>query len=471
MKHFYFISLFILQSLIIYAPLAVSQTWQPIKTVIEDSKHTGLYAGRNSASLVVTTFNNGIFRSTNQGASWVKTYEGTDTIFTLFPLNDQILIAGSKGSILKSLDSGKTWLKFPFPKHIAISQLALHPNGVLFAGTGSAFDFNSIQEGEGVWYSADSGKTWKAKNEGIFNAHALIESITILPDGTILAGIYDDRDFGNDPKQGIMSLSSISGSWQRVSFSVKAPAKREYQDANLHITHVHSLFTDEQKVYAAISGIYTNFAVAFTASKPINQLNNPDFLWELKWVRDSLPADGGYYDLLSGLFTDSKRNQWLGATLSTSGTNYKAYKATFNLPIQWSIASTGLPNGLGKFLFTEDILGNLYTAGYFFGDSVYTLKTDGDITDISDHFSIAENSFFISPNPAEHEITVHSHNMSLELLNIKIMNPLGKLLIDRDIYFQDSFTLPISAEIFPKGIYLVQLLNGEKIETFRIVKQ
>jgi photosystem II stability/assembly factor-like uncharacterized protein len=100
----------------------------------------------------------GVFRSTNDGASWdgpvlggphAATFQGLGTVTTLVVSGEKIYAARRQG-MLVSADQGATWQPVIYPAGItAIAAMAVTPDGMLWVGGR-----------EGVLYTADNGHTW-----------------------------------------------------------------------------------------------------------------------------------------------------------------------------------------------------------------------------------------------------------------------------------------------------------------------
>jgi photosystem II stability/assembly factor-like uncharacterized protein len=89
------------------------------------------------------------------------------------------------GAVLRSLDQGTTWRRFPLGLRAAVSSLAVDPTTptTLYAGTD-----------HGVFWSADSGESWTPLLDGLTDLH--VTSLAIDPRGSSLhagtpAGVFD----------------------------------------------------------------------------------------------------------------------------------------------------------------------------------------------------------------------------------------------------------------------------------------
>jgi photosystem II stability/assembly factor-like uncharacterized protein len=111
-----------------------------------------LYAG---------TYWGGVFRSTDSGDNWVAINEGltNPTIHALAidPLTSRRAYAGTREGVFRSTDGGASWISAGLT-NLSVYALAINPlsSNTLYAGTG-----------DGVFRSADGGNNWVAVSTGL----------------------------------------------------------------------------------------------------------------------------------------------------------------------------------------------------------------------------------------------------------------------------------------------------------------
>ena len=173
--------------------------WTPIQS--------GLPTGHNvnelfttPAGTVVAGTSNGIYRSTNFGASWAQAFPG-QYAFT-FTQNGSTLYAGTSNGVYRSTNDGVTWTAINNGMQFSwVNSMAAIPNGsgvALFAGLG------------GVMRSTDNGATWTMANNGITAIG--VYALATAPNGS------GGTDLFAGTPEGVFRSSDNGDHWTNVSF-------------------------------------------------------------------------------------------------------------------------------------------------------------------------------------------------------------------------------------------------------------
>lgn len=130
--------------------------------------------------------NLGIFKSTNNGNSWFQTGM-THTIYsTIIVGNNGYVFAGTPtgGGIYRSTNGGANWthLENGLPIYFAVITLSKAPDGKIFAGSGTGGDTC-------VYSSSDNGESWHAANLTQFSVQT---SAVNLSGHVFVAGGYNN---------------------------------------------------------------------------------------------------------------------------------------------------------------------------------------------------------------------------------------------------------------------------------------
>jgi len=162
----------------------------------------------NGKNLFAGTNGYGIFVSTNNGASWTLPFLGLESneIYSL-AISGSNIFAGIDGDVMLSTDNGKNWTPLNiFNGYLSTNVYALAVIGTnLFAGT----------YGNGVFLSTNNGSNWTAVNSGLlnFDVQCLVVSGNDLLAGTDGDGIflsYNNGTSWKDVNTGLGNNSILS---------------------------------------------------------------------------------------------------------------------------------------------------------------------------------------------------------------------------------------------------------------------
>jgi len=211
---------------------AQSDFWQqadgplgsPINALVSDAAGN-LFAGTAEA---------GIFRSTDNGDSWMQSGLGI-AVYSFAVSTEGIIFAGTGDGVYRSLDQGDNWLRLDTPQtglpQTLVYSLTISPSGTLFAGTHNGVILYSHDNGDtwsltslgltndvwslatnssghifagtfegGVWRSVDDGQTWVQINNGLvdnYNVNAVAVNANDLVFAATYAGVYRSADNGD----------------------------------------------------------------------------------------------------------------------------------------------------------------------------------------------------------------------------------------------------------------------------------
>ena len=99
----------------------------------------------------------GVFRSTNNGASWAAATDGQDdVVFSLAIIGTDIYAGTDERGVFRSVDDGASWTEVNSGLTNSIILSLAVSDTTLFAGTG----------GGGVFRSIDGGSSWSFRQQG-----------------------------------------------------------------------------------------------------------------------------------------------------------------------------------------------------------------------------------------------------------------------------------------------------------------
>ena len=184
------------QATVLYRSSDFGLHWDPIGTGLPWRSVQSLFV--RGQDIFLGAYGGGVFRSADNGVTWVKTDSGIPSIATAFAFGSygQYVFAGtSQFGIFRSSNNGVSWkaLSFGFPGPGSVTSLLVTPNPA-----GGALLYAGVM-GDGMYSSTDFGDTWKAINEGIpqdETVNSIVLSAGALYAGTNNSGVFVSTDNG-----------------------------------------------------------------------------------------------------------------------------------------------------------------------------------------------------------------------------------------------------------------------------------
>ncbi len=145
----------------------------------------------DSSNWVYTGTSNGVYRSTNLGATWMQTPLDSIRLNALAIAPNQSIFAGSYLGVYRSTDRGDTWAQANVGlEDWSVNCMIAVPNsGFIYAGTGNV---NGLPSGH-VFRTTDNGNNWTSTSIGIPDTY--IYSLAVDSVGNLYAGTYDNGLF------------------------------------------------------------------------------------------------------------------------------------------------------------------------------------------------------------------------------------------------------------------------------------
>jgi photosystem II stability/assembly factor-like uncharacterized protein len=129
-------------------------------------------------------------------------------------------LGAAGGGVWKTVNGGATWSPvFDAQSVSSIGAVAIDPknHAVVWAGTGETNPRNDVSWGDGIYKTADGGKTWT--NMGLGATHA-IASVIVDPrnSNVVLAGALGDV-FADSPERGVYRTADGGKTWTKTLFA------------------------------------------------------------------------------------------------------------------------------------------------------------------------------------------------------------------------------------------------------------
>jgi photosystem II stability/assembly factor-like uncharacterized protein len=166
----------------IYATSDNGDTWRDLDDA-QTAQGFCTAVGYFDSTVFLGTGYNGMFKSTDQGASWQPLNASQcGTAWEFVSFHSRILLASNADNIFQSLDSGNTWLPIGISAdgnaHHEIFTIAVQGNNIFAGGLPG-----------GVFLSVDSGITWK-------DVEPVLGDTSVLALTTIGSTVLEGAQFG-----------------------------------------------------------------------------------------------------------------------------------------------------------------------------------------------------------------------------------------------------------------------------------
>lgn len=142
------------------------------------------------ANVYVGVAGSGMYRSSDSGKSftYVSSILSNTSIRSIIIDQHGHIFAGDAGSkgVFRSTDDGTTWTQVLTSKKI--HDMTLDLSEVIYAGT---YAYGADTSEQGIFRSTDDGNNWEQID--ISSSVALIQSLSLGPDGSVFVGGWIDR--------------------------------------------------------------------------------------------------------------------------------------------------------------------------------------------------------------------------------------------------------------------------------------
>jgi hypothetical protein len=286
-------------------------------------------------TIVAGTYYNGVWRSVNNGSSWIAVNNGLpvddDPYVYSLAINGNNIFASFYDGVYLSTNDGSNWnwVGNGLPSYTYVNAFAFNGNNI-FAGSH-----------DGVFLSTDNGKSWNEVNNGLKNV--AIYSLAIKGNN-IFAG-------GND---GVYFSTNNASSWNQVKYLGNSVEDIKIYENNIFAicsTGKIYLSTNNGSSWENINNgipstgtgdaLTINGGNIFAAtSAGIFLSTNDGANW--KEADNGLPTAASGINSLSNngnkIFAGTSRGVWCS---SDNGVNWKAANNGFTIPKVFSIAGSG----------------------------------------------------------------------------------------------------------------------------------
>jgi photosystem II stability/assembly factor-like uncharacterized protein len=152
-----------------------------------------------------------------RAGSWVTSFAVPDA-----PARDHLytLYVGTRnGGVWRTVNNGTTFEPiFDGQPKLSIGDVAVAPSdsNVVWVGTGEPFCARSSNSGDGVWKSADAGKTWT--NMGLRDSHHIARVVIHPTDPDVVYVAAMGHLFSENAERGVFKTTDGGKSWKKVLY-------------------------------------------------------------------------------------------------------------------------------------------------------------------------------------------------------------------------------------------------------------
>ena len=309
-----------------------------------------------------------------------------------------------------------------------------------------------------------SAKTYDPKTPVNPNGHIQIDSITVEESDVQDASIYDiqyaTNSFGDSPFKGkIVNTGGIVTAVYPKNFYMQTSTGASWSGVLVY-----------DFMYA--DSVAMGDSITFSAS--VTEYFN---MTELTGVKNFVKVSSGNAVPTAVVLKtkDVSKEMYEGMLVTVKDATCKSYDSKF--------ASWKLNDGSGPVTVDDDIyaatpvVNNKYTVtgpvNYAFGAYTIEPRDAADIIGVLagiDEEEVSGIRYQVFPNPTSEKISlIMSNEQGIKNIEVKIYNVLGEIIFNQQI--NKSTTQQIDISSAPAGIYLMQIIADNKMESVKIVKE
>ena len=379
-----------------------------------------------------------------------------DLYSVYFPTSDTGFTVGSAGIILKTVDSGNTWIS-------QISNTSQNLQKVFFVNSLTGW---AVGDSGTIFKTSNGGTSWISQNSNIFN----IDVYFINADTGYVVG-------ANINYSGIISKTTDGGNNWTVNYYTS------YQNQYLNSVYFKSTDTgfvgglldtilvttdggaNWVSIASQLSGI--NLSINFPSSNIGYALgDHSNFVkttdggntWFLKQTNLAYYTPSIFFTGIdTGYIIGDNYNEWFGTFIGSVILKTNDGGNTFNTLN--NIASSKVLNSI---FFTNS------NNGIIVGNNGTILKTtNGGVSSIPENTKIQNINFY--PNPASNNVVIEiPSNFLISKLILTIGDINGQQLIEQQLFSEKT---DVNINNLPKGVYVVKVFNNENVLVKKLVKQ
>lgn len=439
-------------------------SWVSANSGLENLMVNGIV---NAGSIFfATTYQNGIYKSVDNGAHWIKVIDEIKQINAITTVGTTIFIGTESEGIFRTTNFGGTWEQLSIPNQI-ISSLGICGKS-LFAAS----------KDKGIYASFDKGASWHS--DGLQSQDVK----TIASVGEFIFASTQQGLFRSNEKGGSWLKLKVSDTLVTVLFSIASQLFAATIDGKLYSSedfgdnwkplgtgisaqNISSLWGDKDILYAGVStgklyrsndkgGNWTELNTNWgnSAGKVTAIVSDGASIYATNSLGIYKSADGGVEWKAVNYGLTNKNITTLvhyGTTLFAGTYAGEIFRSTDNANSWTPVSPVFTTRSINSIIMLDDIV----FVGTD-GNSIFKLENVNSAEeDLNPNVSLRNSEFTVYPNPATSEISIHRKNNGTACdipVNYSIYNVLGVKLIEIE---SDLEIVNLSIGNLPKGLYTI----------------
>ncbi|GAB2940696.1 hypothetical protein GCM10027048_01350 [Hymenobacter coalescens] len=400
--------------LLALAPAAPAQRFWLTTPAYPGGPKAGLLASGDSTLL--TTVAAGLLHSTNRGRSWRLALR-TRSAQQLFGTRAGLLLAGGRGQVFRSADGGLSWDSVALPTVHPVVAFTETGGGGLLAGTGE-YVGPGQEVGDGVFFSADQGRTWTARSNG-FGAGRFVNQLAADRHGRLYAAVASE-DLGH--QAGLYTSDDAGLSWQWKPMRINGRGQI-YDDILTYEVSTLSL-TPQDSLLCTVVGSSARQGVILRLTKHLRDVPDATRRWT---VRKTTAGAIWWYGPITGPVHFARNGDWYSSRFgspASGGTLLSRDQGS-----TWQLVRDGLglsDQNLREFQhFAEFADGRVFMV-QFMDERVY--RTEASVvTAARTGRRPGDPVLQVYPNPATHMVQLLSLG-GAAIRAVQVTDPRGRLV-------------------------------------------
>jgi hypothetical protein len=438
---------------LLLSPVLSAQTfWSPVPSYQQpDAQHSALIRDPGKGYLYMGTYNQGIYRSTSEGASWQQLGHFPDAaVLNLFISSKGTLYAGSADGFYLSYDDGEHWLFKELPGGYPVNGFAENAVGTVFAINGED------NRGGGVFRSSDNGLSWMALNKNLPSGHNVC-AIAIDSKGNIYLGLSDDYSSG---QAGLFVSMDEGSEW--TSLPLRVDGKNVIHDEWVTNEIISLSIGPGDRIEFSFTGACRTDAPSSPAVSANLRSSLENALAHQNWELEIIRPTNNFWMSVPLATCQSYANGLVLGGINGSRTTGGAY-VKYPGSTQWKQEISGMnliAGGLHNTCrFVRTTSGRVYMIQLYDHTLYYTDSLQNFFTGLSPQ---PDQGFLnIYPNPSNGNFFIRAGSTAYKDALLRVYNSSGQV-VHQELIREMQQAQPVRLQALSGGIYFVMIECGKE---------